>query len=111
LLYPANTVRHDQNRPRGWVCHAERAPGWKVTAPPLVRLGSVGSKSDCTRTEPVNRLGEPVITFCAAVGVIVICGALVWAAVTSFITTEASKSAETVIAFRMFKPFLLPIQG
>jgi hypothetical protein len=34
--------------------------------------------------------------------VIVICGALVWAAVTSFITTEASKSAETVIAFRIF---------
>jgi hypothetical protein len=65
---------------------------------------SVGSNSDCTRTKPVNRLG-PVITFCAAVGVIVICGALVWAAVTSLITTEASKSSETVIAFRMFKPW------
>jgi hypothetical protein len=62
--------------------------------------------------EPVKRSEAPVITCCAVVGVIVICGgALVWAAVTSFITIEASKNAETVIEFLRFKPFLLPIEG
>jgi len=93
-------------------CRA-RGPGWKVTAPPLARLGSVGSKSDCTRTETCkNDRGAPRNKpFGAVIGVIVICGVLVWATAPTHIATGTSKSAERDIAFRMFKPFILPIQG
>ena len=39
---------------------------------------------------------------------IVICGALVWAAATPVITTESGKIAKAATGFLMFNPFLLP---
>ena len=40
--------------PSGWVCHAVRAPGSKVTLAPAARPGSGASNSGSTRTVPVN---------------------------------------------------------
>jgi hypothetical protein len=58
--------------PRGWVCHAVRAPGSKVTAAPAARAGSFAEKRGAIRTVPVNQsagpswfsLSSPVIFSC-----------------------------------------------
>src|SRR5579862_5622650 len=42
-LRPAAAGRDDHVCPRGWVCHAVRAPGSKVTKAPKTRAGSGGS--------------------------------------------------------------------
>src|SRR6266436_3877982 len=54
---PAVTIRV---WPSGWVCHAVRAPGSKVTWPPLTRAGSGAWNSGSTRTDPVNQSGDPL---------------------------------------------------
>src|SRR5256885_3232622 len=46
--------------PSGWVCHAVRAPGSKVTQAPRARAGSAASKSGSTRTAPVNHSAGPL---------------------------------------------------
>src|SRR5688572_9870210 len=44
--------------PAGWVCHAERAPGSKVTLPPEGQPSRAG-KSGSTRTVPVKYSAGP----------------------------------------------------
>src|SRR5580693_3202494 len=46
--------------PSGWVCHAVRAPGSKVTKAPKVRAGSGGSNRGSIRTEPVKFSAGPL---------------------------------------------------
>ena len=46
--------------PSGWVCHAVRAPGSKVTCAPTTRAGSGAVKSGSTRTVPVNYSAGPL---------------------------------------------------
>src|SRR3954468_18659513 len=46
--------------PSGWVCHAVRAPGSKVTLAPPTRPGSGASKSVSTLTIPVNQSAGPL---------------------------------------------------
>lgn len=47
--------------PAGWVCHADRAPGWNVTyAPEYGAVASAGN-SVSTRTSPVKVSGEPAV--------------------------------------------------
>ena len=45
--------------PSGWVCQAERAPGSKVTWPPLTRAGSAAWNIGSTRTAPVKYSAGP----------------------------------------------------
>src|SRR4051794_13326842 len=47
--------------PSGWVCHAVRAPGSKVTRAPLTRPGCGAWKRGSTRTEPVNQSEFPFV--------------------------------------------------
>src|SRR5439155_16984844 len=46
--------------PRGWTCHAVRAPGSNVTLAPDTRRGSGASNSGSIRTVPVKLSGGPV---------------------------------------------------
>src|SRR6266446_7412088 len=46
--------------PRGWVCHADRAPGSNVTLPPRARAGSGDSNNGSTRTVPVKYSSGPL---------------------------------------------------
>ncbi|EAQ12049.1 hypothetical protein RB2654_01065 [Rhodobacterales bacterium HTCC2654] len=46
--------------PAGWVCHAVRAPGSKVTSVPPARPGSSAVKSGSMRTRPVNQSAGPM---------------------------------------------------
>ena len=47
--------------PSGWVCHAVRAPGSKVTALPAARAGALAANSGSIRTLPVNQLPGPFV--------------------------------------------------
>src|SRR5947199_4279862 len=46
--------------PNGWVCHAVRAPGSKVTLAPATRAGSGACISGSTRTLPVKYSAGPL---------------------------------------------------
>src|SRR4051794_32641494 len=50
--------------PRGWVCHAVRAPGSKVTLAPPTRAGLGALNSGSTRTVPVNHSAGPFPEAC-----------------------------------------------
>jgi hypothetical protein len=74
LLYPTNTVRHDQDL-------AERMSVPCGTRPRLKRHCATAGVTGLCRIEKrlhtngtCKAIGSPVITFCAVVGVIVICG-------------------------------------
>src|SRR5438552_4228527 len=54
---PAVTIKF---WPSGWVCHAVRAPGSKVTLAPATRAGSGASNSGSIRTAPVNQSAGPL---------------------------------------------------
>src|SRR5271166_1384998 len=58
---PAVTIRI---WPRGWVCHAVRAPGSKVTLLPAARAGSVALNRGSMRTVPVNHSAGPLPEGC-----------------------------------------------
>src|SRR5579871_1700676 len=55
--HPAVTMRVC---PSGWVCHAVRAPGSKVTLAPAARAGSCVWKRGSTRTIPVKYSSDPL---------------------------------------------------
>lgn len=46
--------------PRGWVCHAVREPGEKVTRADWTRAGAGAWESGSMRTVPVNQSAGPV---------------------------------------------------
>src|SRR6185295_1481983 len=50
--------------PSGCQCHAERAPGSKVTIAPRTRAGSGASNSGSIRTEPVKYSAGPLPEGC-----------------------------------------------
>src|SRR6266571_8946240 len=50
--------------PRGWVCHAVRAPGSNVTLAPPTRAGAVAWNSGSIRTVPVNHSAGPLLEGC-----------------------------------------------
>src|SRR5271154_7091421 len=50
--------------PRGWVCHAVRAPGSNLTLAPEARPGSGTSNSGSIRTVPVNQSAGPCLDGC-----------------------------------------------
>src|SRR5207253_11373260 len=50
--------------PSGWVCHAERAPGSKVTLAPRARAGSGASNRGSIRTVPVKYSAGPLPEGC-----------------------------------------------
>src|SRR6266404_1626847 len=50
--------------PSGWVCHAERAPGSKVTLAPRARAGSGASNRGSIRTVPVKYSAGPLLEGC-----------------------------------------------
>src|SRR4029079_17141883 len=50
--------------PSGWVCHAERAPGSKVTLAPRARAGSGASNRGSMRTVPVKYSAGPLLEGC-----------------------------------------------
>ena len=58
---PAVTIRV---WPSGWVCHAVRAPGSKVTLAPTTRAGAGGLNSGSIRTVPVNYSAGPLPEGC-----------------------------------------------
>lgn len=58
---PAVTIRVC---PKGWVCHAVRAPGSNVTLAPDVRAGSCASNRGSTRTVPVKYSVGPLAEGC-----------------------------------------------
>ena len=58
-LHPSETGRDDQRLSERCVCHAVRAPGSKVTWPPLTLPGSGAWNRGSTRTDPVNQSGDP----------------------------------------------------
>src|SRR5688572_17053051 len=47
--------------PAGWVCHAERAPGAKVTRLPDEVVLSFGAYQGSTVTDPVNVSAAPLV--------------------------------------------------
>src|SRR5207253_2601513 len=62
--------------PSGCVCHAERAPGSKVTDAPDTREGSFARNKGSLRTEPVKFWAGPFSDGCDPLRVIAIaCGA------------------------------------
>src|ERR1019366_2730236 len=61
LPQPAVTIRV---WPSGWVCHAVRAPGSKVTLAPRTRAGAGGLNSGSTRTVPVKYSAGPLPEGC-----------------------------------------------
>src|SRR5256885_684534 len=58
--------------PSGWVCHAVRAPGSKVTRAPDARDGSFAWNRGSMRTEPLKYSGEPGLEGCEPFRVMVI---------------------------------------
>src|SRR3954464_4995454 len=46
--------------PAGWVCHAERAPGAKITLPPAEAMCSLAANNGPTITAPVDSAAAPV---------------------------------------------------
>src|SRR3954463_16631290 len=50
--------------PSGWVCHAVRAPGSKVTLAPCTSAGSGAWNSGSIRTVPVNHSDGPFAEVC-----------------------------------------------
>jgi hypothetical protein len=50
--------------PAGWVCHADRAPGWKVTYASLYGAVSSSANRGWTRTSPVKYCAGPVLGAC-----------------------------------------------
>src|SRR5271166_4999357 len=50
--------------PSGWVCHAVRAPGSKVTLEPFTRAGSGALNKGSMRTVPVNQSDGPLPEGC-----------------------------------------------
>jgi hypothetical protein len=50
--------------PQGCVCHAERAPGSKVTSDPLNREGPGDRNKGSIRTLPVNHSAGPLPDGC-----------------------------------------------
>src|SRR5690606_9534720 len=50
--------------PSGWVCHAVRAPGSKVTCAAAVRAGVAGWNKGSIRTAPVNQSAGPLVDAC-----------------------------------------------
>src|SRR5437867_9070347 len=66
---PAVTIRIC---PSGWVCHAERAPGWNVTLPPDVLDGAFAENSGSTLTLPVKFSSGPLLRVGAPLRVMLI---------------------------------------
>src|SRR5918995_1147273 len=58
---PAVTIRI---WPSGWVCHAVRAPGSKVTLAPTARAGSFAWNKESMRTVPVKYSADPLVKGC-----------------------------------------------
>src|SRR5207249_3344171 len=58
---PAVTIRFC---PSGWVCHAVRAPGSKVTLAPTARAGSFARNRGSMRTVPVKYSAGPLPEGC-----------------------------------------------
>src|SRR5438270_7838332 len=56
--------------PSGWVCHAVRAPGSKVTVAPETSAGSGAWKSGSIRTLPVNHSAGPFADGCEPIRLI-----------------------------------------
>jgi hypothetical protein len=50
--------------PKGCVCHADLAPGSKVTLAPATRPGSAASNRKSIRTAPVNQSVGPLPEGC-----------------------------------------------
>src|SRR5580704_19664536 len=50
--------------PSGWVCHAVRAPGSKVTLAACTNAGSGACNSGSIRTVPLNQSAEPFADAC-----------------------------------------------
>jgi hypothetical protein len=61
---PIEETRPGDRCPSGWVCHAERAHGSKVTRPALTRHGSIIGKSGSIRTVPVKFSAGPFVDGC-----------------------------------------------
>ncbi len=66
---PSAVLGHNQPSqigvcPSGWVCHAVRAPGSKVTLAPKARAGVEGLNSGSTRTVPVKYSAAPLAEGC-----------------------------------------------
>src|SRR6267378_2924838 len=72
---PAVTIRV---WPSGWVCHAVRAPGSKVTLAPDVRAGAFGWNKGSMRTVPVNQSSGPLTDGCEPILLISILTCWVW---------------------------------
>jgi hypothetical protein len=64
--------------PSGWVCHALRAPGSKVTKTPNTRVGFGGSNRGSARTEPVKLSAGPLREGCEPLRLISIVSHLDW---------------------------------
>src|SRR5262249_39770455 len=58
---PAVTIRVC---PKGWVCHAVRAPGSNVTLATCTRAGWGATNSGSIRTVPVNHSAGPLVDRC-----------------------------------------------
>src|SRR6266566_2945118 len=50
--------------PRGWVCHAVRAPGSNVTLAPTARAGAAAWNKGSMRTVPVKYSAGPLLDGC-----------------------------------------------
>jgi hypothetical protein len=65
MLHVADSGGDDQRlAERMRVCQAVRAPGSKVTVPPLIRASPVPLNRESTRTAPVKFSGDPAVEGC-----------------------------------------------
>src|SRR5687767_14292211 len=93
---PAVTIR---TWPRGWMCHAERAPGSNDTEAPDARDGSFASNRGVTRTDPVKFSDGPGREGCDTLRVMVI--------VCARPDAEASRKSDMSVVAVSFIPFSL----
>src|SRR5580704_13631564 len=84
--------------PSGWVCHAVRAPGSKVTLAPLARAGAGAANSGSMRTVPVNQSAGPLPEDCDPLRLMSMMAFLALATILSVIS--ASKSRHRALHLR-----------
>jgi hypothetical protein len=77
-LRPTTTGGDNQGLAEGWVCHAVRAPGSKVTLAPDVRAGAFGWNKGSMRTVPVNQSSGPLTDGCEPILLISILTCWLW---------------------------------
>src|SRR4029450_12701420 len=96
--------------PSGWVCHAVRAPGSKVTWAPATRAGSGACSSGSTRTLPVKYSAGPLPEGCEPLRLISIVPFLALAGPTGVL--PAANSPRPVAASRRLRVnTVLPLGG